>query len=131
MLALNELTSTPYEVVSGTGAGLCAGLCDGPADGLAEGEAGVRDELATTGVGVFEAVVPGRLQAPATIRTAAPSARRLRDGGIIKGNDTLRFGLRFRYDPEPEAGHRPSPPELRSKGSRLWRTASGCPFCFI
>jgi hypothetical protein len=121
---VNGLTSTPNALVSATG--------DGVVVEAAEGE--VRDELAT-GEGDFEAL-PKPLQAPAT---AAMARRRASLAGAaarfgvptFKGNDTLRIGLRFRYDPAPEAGHRPSPPGLSSKGSRLRRMASGYPFCFI
>ena len=96
---------------------------------VAEGEL-VRDELAA-GEGDFEVPLPGKLQADMTTTHNSPSAAAREDVFMaIKGNDTLRFGLRFRYDPAPEAGHRPSPPGHRPKGSRLWRMASGRPFVF-
>jgi hypothetical protein len=122
---LNGLTSTPYDPANGVG----EGLCEGKAEGLAEGEL-VRDELAA-GDGEFAVPAPGRLQAAATSRPSIPTAAARKDVfTAIKGNDTLRFGLRFRYDPAPEAGHRPSPSGHRSKGSRLWRMASGRPLLF-
>src|SRR5258708_25232433 len=97
--------------------------------GLLEAElAGV--EVAS-GDGDVAARVPGNVHAPASIATARTSAPRRPDVLISKGNGTLRSGLRFRYDPATEAGHRPSPPGLSSKGSRLRRMASGYPFCFI
>jgi len=121
LLLLSGLTSTPYDPAKGAGDGL-AGV-------LGVGEL-VRDELAS-GEGDFAVPVPGRLQAPTSNSTSVPSAAaRKCIFTAIKGNDTLRFGLRFRYDPAPEAGHRPSPPGHRSKGSRLWRMASGRPFLF-
>ena len=88
----------------------------------------MRDALAA-GDGDF-AALPGRLHAPAENTASVTSAAARREVGIIKANDTLRFGLRFRYDPAPEAGHLPSPSGHRSKGSRLRRIASGCPFLF-
>ncbi len=53
--------------------------------------------------------VPVELQAPAvaaTIRTKAsfPSDEAQTGVPMFKGNDILRIGLRFRYDPAPEAG---------------------------
>src|SRR6266851_9630838 len=97
--------------------------------GLLEGEpAGV--EVAPTGDGDVAAPLPGNVQAPASKATARTSAPPRPDLLISKGNSTLRSGLRFRYDPATEAGHRPSPPGLSSKGSRLRRMASGYPFLF-
>jgi hypothetical protein len=123
LLLLSELTSTPYDPVTGEG------LCEAPADEVGEGEV-VRAQLAA-GDGDFAVPLPGRLQAPTSNSPKVPRAAARNDVfTAIKGNDTLRFGLRFRYDPAPEAGHRPSPPGHRSKGSRLWRMASGRPFLF-
>jgi hypothetical protein len=121
LVLLNGLTSTPNAPVAATG--------DGVLEEGADGEA-VRVELAG-GDGDLAAVVPGRLQAPAMTNATTPSAEARHRVRMISGNDTLRIGLRFRYDPAPEAGHRPSPPGLCSKGSRLRRMASGYPFCFI
>src|SRR5258708_32608665 len=96
---------------------------------LLEGElAGV--EVAATWDGDVAAPLPGNVQAQASIATARTSAPPRLGVLISKGNGTLRSGLRFRYDPATEAGHRPSPPGLSSKGSRLRRMASGYPFLF-
>src|ERR1700694_1026566 len=81
--------------------GFVAGFAEGEAEGgEAEGELG-RDELA---VGEVDLAVPGRLQAPARTRAITPSAEAPRSVLTIKGNATIRIGLRFRYHPAPEAG---------------------------
>src|SRR5690348_5723483 len=49
----------------------------------------------------------------------------------VSANEALRWWLRFRYHPAPEAGFRPSPSEPRLEGVANWRMASGCPFCFV
>jgi hypothetical protein len=119
-LVLSGLMSTPSGLLTAPGVGLLDSL---------GGEELVRDELA--GVGGLAAPAPNGPQAPASSAAANTSATESHGVLISKGNGTLRGGLRFRYDPATEAGHRPSPPGLRSKGSRLRRMASGYPFCFI
>src|SRR5258708_20183326 len=115
------MTSTPYDPARAAG--------DGLAGALGAGEL-VRDELAA-GEGGFAVPVPGRLQAPSTNGRSVPSAAARRYVFTpIKGNDTLRFGLRFRYDPAPEAGHRPSPPGHPSNGPRFCRPPSRRPVLF-
>ena len=81
----------------------------------------MRDALAA-GDGDF-AVLPGRLHAPAENTASVTSAAARREVGIIKANDTLRFGLRFRYDPAPEAGHLPL--TLRASLERVAVKADG------
>src|ERR1700737_4665485 len=116
-MPLKGLTNrTPSALVTGAGEGLAEATAEGVPK--REGEAAVPP-------------VPDELQAPASAATISTSAEACPGVLMNKGNDILRIGLRFRYDPAPEAGHRPSPPGLCSKGSRLRRMASGYPFCFI
>src|SRR5258708_26431835 len=79
--------------------------------GLLEAElAGV--EVAS-GDGDVAAPVPGNVHAPASIATARMSAPPRPDVLISAGNDTLRSGLRFRYDLATQSGHRPPTPRMR------------------
>ena len=90
---MGEVTNTPNAPVTTDGEGLPGATAEG--DPSREGEAAVPP-------------VPGVLQAHArtTIRTSAtfPSAEGPAGVPMFKGNDILRIGLRFRYDPAPEAG---------------------------
>src|ERR1700682_740089 len=80
---------TPSALVTGAGEGLAEATAEGVPK--REGEAAVPP-------------VPDELQAPASAATISTSAE-ARPGVLMnKGNDILRIGLRFRYDPAPEAG---------------------------
>src|ERR1700738_163355 len=51
-----------------------------------------------------DVAVPGKLHSPTRTRLNTPSAEARRSVPTIKGNATIRIGLRFRYHPAPEAG---------------------------
>jgi hypothetical protein len=81
-----------------------------PVAGTVEGLPGATAEGVPSRVG--EAAVPpvvDELQAPASAATTMTDAnlagaRQPIGVFMFKGNDILRIGLRFRYDPAPEAG---------------------------
>ncbi len=114
---LGGLTSTPYGEETATGGGLGggeegAGLEDGDVEGDSEGVAAADGDVVAAGEWRAEGVEPPHEAARnATTMSAAAGAGAGAGRGIPikKGNAALRRRLRFRYDPAPEAGYRPSP----------------------
>jgi hypothetical protein len=105
-------TRTPRALVTGTGVELAGGIADGVLK--REGEAALLPVLGVPQAPAVAAMTTTSASLPSDealnrvpMSDALPPLRERSGRGevtTVKGNDILRIGLRFRYDPAPEAG---------------------------